>query len=89
MPLTAAQLLELRQQPLLDGNNRVAFAIRLLDVTQVEVAEETQLPQQYVSDVARNRYRTITVENAQKFADFFGCIIEDLFPARDAEQVSA
>lgn len=89
MPLNSEQLNELKQQPAVDGNNRVAIAIRLLDVTQAEVAEGADLPQQYVSDVARNRYRTITVENAQKFADFFGCIIEDLFPARDSERVGA
>ena len=34
----------------------------------------------HVSDVARRRYRTITVENARKFARYFGCSIEDLFP---------
>lgn len=61
-------------------DNRVAKAIELADVTQLEIAAETGLPQPYVSDVARNRYQTITVENAHKFADFFGCSIEDLFP---------
>lgn len=30
-----------------------------------------------ISDVARQRYRTITVENARKFARYFGCSIED------------
>ena len=38
-------------------------------------------PQPYISDVARRRYQTITVENARKFAHYFGCTIEDLFPA--------
>ena len=47
------------------------------------IAEAVGLPQPYVSDVvARQRYRTITVQNARKFANFFGCTIEDLFPRK-------
>lgn len=76
--LTEAQLAVLRSEP---GNNRVAKAISLAGVTQVTVAAALGLPQPYVSDVARRRYETITVKNAQKFADYFGCHIEDLFPA--------
>lgn len=64
--------------------NRVARAIELAEVTQLDVAAATGLPQPYISDVARNRYQTITVDNAHKFADYFGCAIEDLFPAREA-----
>jgi plasmid maintenance system antidote protein VapI len=76
--LTKRQLATLRTEP---GTNRVAKAIDLMGVTQVTVAEALGLPQPYVSDVARRRYRTITVENARKFAKFFGCSIEDLFPS--------
>ena len=75
--LTKQQLAVLRAEP---GTNRVAKAIALAGVTQVAVGEALGLPQPYVSDVARQRYRTITVENARKFAVFFGCSIEDLFP---------
>ncbi len=52
----------------------------LTGVTQVNLAKALGLTQPYVSDVARGRYRTITVENARKFASYFGCRIEDLFP---------
>lgn len=82
--LNSKRLRELRDEPIAEGSNRVARAIELAGVTQLEVAAGTELPQPYVSDVARNRYRTITVENAHKFADYFGCTIEDLFPAREA-----
>ena len=75
--LTEQQLATLRVEP---GVNRVAKAISLAGVTQVTLAEAIGLPQPYISDVARGRYRTITVENARKFADYFGCSIEDLFP---------
>ena len=76
--LTKQQLAMLRTET---GTNRVAKAIDLAGVTQVTVAEALGLPQPYVSDVARRRYKTITVENARKFAQFFGCSIEDLFPS--------
>ncbi len=80
MVLTRQQLAILRSEP---GTNRVAKAIALAAVTQATVAEALGLPQPYVSDVARRRYKTITVENARKFANFFGCSIEDLFPPGD------
>ena len=75
--LTEQQLAVLRSEP---GSNRVAKAMALSGVTQVTIAKALGLPQPYVSDVARRRYRTITVENARKFARYFGCSIEDLFP---------
>lgn len=84
--LSARKLKELRETA--TKGNRVALAIDLADVRQLEVSEGTGLPQPYISDVARDRYQTITVENARKFADYFGCQIEDLFPSRD-EAVSA
>ena len=76
--LTAEQLAALRAEP---GTNRVAKAIALAGVTQGTVASALGFPQPYISDVARHRYQTITVENARKFAHYFGCSIEDLFPA--------
>lgn len=53
----------------------------LTGANQAEIVAFTHFAQPYVSDVVRGRFRTITVENAQKFADFFGCAIEDLFIA--------
>ena len=76
--LTDTQLAALRAAP---GANRVGKAIALAGVTQGTVAAALGFPQPYISDVARSRYRTITVENARKFAHYFGCSIEDLFPA--------
>ena len=76
--LTPQQLAALREEP---GRNRVAKAIALAGVTQGAVAAALGFPQPYVSDVARCRYQTITVDNARKFANYFGCSIEDLYPA--------
>lgn len=82
MTLTTRQLKELRQTAT-DGN-RVAKAIELAGVTQAALAAAIDENQPYISDVARNRYQTITVAKAHKFAEFFGCSIDDLFPAREA-----
>lgn len=66
--------------------NRVRVAAAMAGVMQSEIVEGTSLTQAYVSDVMRGRFQTITIENAHKFANFFGCAIEDLFPARDERQ---
>lgn len=84
MALTPKQLRELRESPVGKSGNRVQCAIDLAEETQTSVAKAVDLPYTYVSDTARGRYQTITVDNARKFADFFGCAIEDLFPAREA-----
>lgn len=83
MALTPPKLKALRQAPA-DSGNRLAAATQLAGVTQAELSRAIAMPQQYVNDVARGRYHTITVENARKFAEYFGCSIEDLFPAREA-----
>ena len=75
--LTKQQLEIVRSEP---GPNRMARAMGLTRVTQTTLANAIGLSQPYVSDVIRGRYRTITVANARKFANFFGCSIEDLFP---------
>jgi predicted XRE-type DNA-binding protein len=64
--------------------NRVKVAAALANVEQQAIVEHTGFTQPYVSDVFRGRYERITVDNARKFADYFGCLIEDLFPARAA-----
>lgn len=83
MALTRSQVVDLLgSEP--ESGNRLARAIELAAVTQTDLAEAIGLPNTYISDTARGRYRTITVENAHKFAEFFGVPIEVLFPSREA-----
>lgn len=90
MALTRKQLIGLRGAAVSKTGNRVALAVRIArgdnsDVpTQASIAEAIGVSQQYFSDVACGRYQTITVDNASKFAEYFGCAIEDLFPAKEA-----
>ena len=78
--LTERQLAALRASP---PTNRVATALSLARVTQVTLAAAIGVTQAYVSDVARQRYSTITLASARKFTRFFGCSIDDLFPPGD------
>jgi transcriptional regulator with XRE-family HTH domain len=82
MKLTDTQLQKLRRHRV--SGNRISKAVELTGVTLVEVAAGSGLPYSYVSDMARNRYRTHTVETAYKLCGFFGCAIEDLFPPQEA-----
>lgn len=82
MALDAKKLKVLRGEPLGDRPNRVARAIELADVKQGDVAVALGWTQPYLSNVCRGRFETITVENAHKLAEYFGCAIEDLFPAK-------
>ena len=82
--LTKRQLARLRSAAVTPGSNRLGLAMSLMGVSQRTVATEVGVPQPYVSDVVRARYRTITVANARRFARYCGCLIEDLF-STDAE----
>ena len=65
----------------MSGSNRVAHAMALTGITRTTLALEIGLSQACISDVVRQRHRTITVANTRRFARHFGCSIEDLFPA--------
>lgn len=84
MALNNHRLRELKQRPIGKTGNRLADAIELSGETSTAIADALGFTLTYVSDVARGRWQTITVDNAHKFADYFGCAIEDLFPAREA-----
>jgi len=76
-PLTKIHLASLRRQK---KGNRLALALKLVGISQDELSYELRIARSYISDVAGNRYRTITVENAHRFAAFFEVAIADLFP---------
>lgn len=83
MTLTAKQLKQLRGAPVGASGNRLHLACEISESVQAEISRATGLSPQYINDVARGRYQTVTVDNAHKFAEYFGCAIEDLFPARE------
>lgn len=59
--------------------------MQLAGVTQVQVAEAVGLTQGYVSKLARGQYTSeLPGDTMRRFADLFGCAIEDLFPSRQA-----
>jgi transcriptional regulator with XRE-family HTH domain len=82
--MTNKQISQLRQFDATATGNRVAVAFTLDGRSQMDCARETGFTPQYVSDVKSGRFRNLSLDNAHRFAAFFGCAIEDLFPAREA-----
>ena len=86
--LTPDQAVALERLPLDGKPNRLGLALAIAAITQVDLAEATGFTQPYISAVIAGRYQTITVENARRFADFFGVSIETLFPLVRREEVA-
>lgn len=82
--LTPAQQHILKAFPLGKRPNKLGLALELAGISQAEFARDLNFQPPYVSDVVRGRYRTITLENGVKVAEYFGVAVEDLFPAREA-----
>lgn len=83
LTLTPAQISRLRRMPPAASGNRLQAAIDLAKGTQTEVARQTGFTFSYIADCCRGRYQTLTVTNAHRIAAVFGCLVDDLFPARD------
>lgn len=80
--LTKQQLRRLRAER--GDPNRVQVAMDLLDLTQVQLSEAIAVPQSNISRIVNGHMPRIPVETARKFAEHFGCAIEDLFPSSEA-----
>jgi transcriptional regulator with XRE-family HTH domain len=76
--LTKVHIQTLRRLP--TAENRLAKAAQLGGITRSDLARDLGFTQSYVGDVSRSRYRTITLSNARKFAKYFSCSVDDLFP---------
>jgi transcriptional regulator with XRE-family HTH domain len=81
--LSPEQLDALRLAPA-TGKNKLALAMTLAGVTQMQIADATGLTQGYISKVKTGNYHDIRGESMRALAGFFGCLMEDLFPAREA-----
>lgn len=81
MAMSAAQLKSLRKSK---SASRLREARSILGLTQEQLAEAVGVSQSSLSDLERQRYGGVTIDTAHRFAEFFGCSIEDLFPSREA-----
>lgn len=79
--LTATQINYLVNEPA-PGRNRLQLARTLAGLTQVEMSAALGITQPHISSLERGDYSDLPLETARKIAEFFGCGIEDLFPAR-------
>jgi len=84
-PLTPEQIAAIRAVPILaEMPNRLRVALAVAEVRQSEVAEAIGMTRAMLSELVNGRYTNLHVETAHKLATYFGCQIEDLFPAREA-----
>lgn len=81
MSLSPEQLMKLRRSR---TAARLRLARELSGLTQQVVADAVGLSQSALSDLERQRYAATTVDTARKLAGFYGCLIEDICPARQA-----
>ena len=80
--LTPEQLEALRAMPLLGMPNKVEIALSLVGAKQADIVEDKDMDASSVHRVVKGKYSALELETSRKFAAFFGCQIEDLFPAR-------
>lgn len=78
--LTPRQLRQLRNA---DGN-RIRAARHLVNLTQVQLCAQLGMTQSQLSDLERQRWQSPSLATARRLADFFGCTVDDLFPASEA-----
>lgn len=81
--LTPEKLQALRAVPLEGMPNKVRLAMTLTGAKQVDIVEAIEMDASGVHRVVNGKYSALELDTARKFAEFFGCAIEDLFPARE------
>lgn len=86
--LTDRQLEALRTAPLGKLSNRLQIAFALVDVKRADACAATGLSPSEMSKLIKGQYQSLDIEKARKLAEFFHCGIEDLFPARDQQEVA-
>jgi transcriptional regulator with XRE-family HTH domain len=86
--LSTKQLDELRRSRG-QSRNRLGKAMELASVTQVQLAEATGLTQSYISRIKNGRYDDLSGDTMRALSKFFGCALDDLFPASREERVPA
>lgn len=73
----------MRAVPLGEMPNKLRIAIAMTAVRQNDVAEETGVLASDISDFVNGKYPIAIIQKAGRLAEFFGCSIEDIFPARE------
>ncbi len=81
--LTRTQCRRLRETPLNGAPNRIEAAIKLAGTTQEAVEPATGIAQSTISKLASGSSMNPTLATVHRLTAFFGCTVEDLFPARD------
>lgn len=83
-PLTPEQIEALRAVPLGDMPNKIRIALALANARQADLCEGIDITPSQSSVLVNGKYGTVTIDMAQKVAQFFGCSTDDIFPRREA-----
>jgi hypothetical protein len=80
--LDAEQVEALKTAPIGTAPNRLQIAFALANVKQSIACEALGWSASDMSKLVRGAYQSVDVEKARSLAEYFGCGIEDLFPAK-------
>jgi DNA-binding XRE family transcriptional regulator len=64
--------------------NKLKVAASMVGVRQAEIADEVEIAPSNLSDIFNGKYVDLQFETTRKFAEFFACPVEILFPKRAA-----
>jgi len=82
---TPEQIAAIRAMPLGAMRNKVRLARTILGLKQGDVADAIGITAPYLSDIESGKYKDLPLESVLRpLSDYFGCAIEDLFPAKEA-----
>jgi transcriptional regulator with XRE-family HTH domain len=81
--LTRSQLAKLRRADPMPNRLRVAMRLSTPQITQEQLADALGWSQPVISRLVTGGYARLSVDNARTLAKFFGCTVDDLFPARE------
>lgn len=87
--LSKHQVRRLRATPLGDAPNRLRLAMDALEVTEEQVEAGCGVSQSNINKLLNGNRPNPSRDTMSRLAQFFGCLMDDLFPATEAERVAS
>lgn len=87
--MLSSEHLRILRRTKVPGTNKLKLAMDLGSITQVELAAGVGISQSYVSRIANGEHPSLPLDTTHALAQFFGCQIEDLFPAPANSEIAS
>src|SRR5688572_24773428 len=84
--LNEESLAELRSAGISERGNRLDIAIRLSRLPQGHIAKSLHVAPTLISNLKWGRRKRLPLELANRFAEYFGCDVGELFPPENVVQ---